>query len=432
MSSNKKNFFEELRNNPHIENNLSLIKETIEAQNIKPLPAKKSLLTLLVDLWSSNKFKAGVIGGVSVLALSSILLSVLLPNILGGSPTIDTPIVKTEPIFKGVKILSEDELPPVNNETYLIKESNVKNAFTSLDDLITSPSEIESSISGTIELNSEVYLSLSYSNPDEIEIDSVEISKNGGEYQVYTSDMFYEGSSFTNIIIDVGLMDDVENTYQVGDSLYILDGDSKICEKDGDDTISLSTIEFENYECDKVEEKIEMEKATFEYKLVDSASVLISPKLYLTDGQSLLINEDYEITSENLVFEFDNLKPYTDYEFGLFAYVDKRNGEMMKLTKIAGQKFRTLNYFDTISYSGYSTYISVTIKGLIEGAKIDALTLYDSSENIIKQMDEITFDPNTPFLITELEENATYTLEIVASLNGENPTTAYFEIKTQN
>ena len=137
-------------------------------------------------------------------------------------------------------------------------------------------------------------------------------------------------------------------------------------------------------------------------------SILISPKLYLTDGQSLLINEDYEITSENLVFEFDNLKPYTDYEFGLFAYVDKRNGEMMKLTKIAGQKFRTLNYFDTISYSGYSTYISVTIKGLIEGAKIDALTLYDSSENIIKQMDEITFDPNTPFLITELEENATY------------------------
>ena len=88
-----------------------------------------------------------------------------------------------------------------------------------------------------------------------------------------------------------------------------------------------------------------------------------------------------------------NLKPYTDYEFGLFAYVDKRNGEMMKLTKIAGQKFRTLNYFDTISYSGYSTYISVSIKGLIEGAKIDALTLYDSSWNVIKQMDEITFDP---------------------------------------
>ena len=241
--------------------------------------------------------------------------------------------------------------------------------------------------------------------------------------------MFYEGSSFTNIIIDVGLMDDVENTYQVGDSIFTLDGDSKICEKDGDDTISLSTIEFENYECDKVEEKIEMEKATFEYKLVDSASVLVSPKLYLTDGQSLLINEDYEITSENLVFEFDNLKPYTDYEFGLFAYVDKRNGEMMKLTKIAGQKFRTLNYFDNISYSRYSTYVSVTIKGLIEGAKIDALTLYDSSWNVIKQMDEITFDPNTPFLITELEENATYTLEIVASLNGENPTTAYFEIR---
>ena len=47
-------------------------------------------------------------------------------------------------------------------------------------------------------------------------------------------------------------------------------------------------------------------------------------------------------------------------------------------------------------------------------------------------MNEITFDPNTPFVIPEVEENATYTLEIVASLNGENPTTAYFKIEAEN
>lgn len=414
MIFDEKKFKEELLNNPKIENNYAKIIDKIHKENIEMLEPEYSLFDKFKDILSSKKVKIGVLSTAGILIVVGATLGGLLPNLGGPTPT-----VKVPPTFLGISLKKASEIP---NEAFNFNYKDLAN-------------NIE------IEENEKIVLDLSFNNPDSLEISSFKISRNEEEATEYTAEDYLEGSNYSHIYVDAGIMDTDEVTFKVSDLLYLdengvtndvlIEGETSLDLKvpvidpipDTDPEPDPNPEEPEEPEEEyheavltKINSEINIDSAKYDFNLVDVDSTLSNAKAYLYEGSNEIGNQDITL-SENFSVSFNGLTENKEYRIQIQADKALKDGSTNRNALLFSESFTTISYFDSFNVQANYTSANLVFTNLRDDVSIDKVDIY-SENNLISTLDNIAGDEvNIPDLLS----NHAYELRATLSINDEHP-----------
>lgn len=431
MNFDEKDFKKRLLNNESIEDHFLDIKERIKKENIEMLPYKPTFKDKIKAFFASKEFKVSLATSGSLALVCACCFLGFLPFLNQNNQNVNPPIEKVAPVFVGVTVKEETTVISSNNAQ--IKKGEHPNLnleeseFLTLDNFVNTDLELPADDSNSVDINTPIVLDVKLYNPNAYEIISLEIQRDGGEYVKYTNYMFMEGSDLTDIYINAGIMGDRPTSFHVGDIKYIDGTEIKICEKEGNDTIEVTPRYYEDFSLQNISKTIGYTNASFGFAFVDKASTLLNPKVYLTDGKELLIEDEIEL-GDNFEISFDSLYPNTTYEYGIYAYIDKKDGNSSVFTRIYDEKFTTPNYYESIDIKPSYNEIYLYINNLSPEASIDEVNVYDNSGYYLTTYNN--FDSDLVITLDNLYSSREYYVEVIASLEGINPTNTVYQTTT--
>ena len=414
MIFDEKKFKEELLNNPKIENNYAKIIDKIHKENIEMLEPEYSLFDKFKDILSSKKVKIGVLSTAGILIVVGATLGGLLPNLGGPTPT-----VKVPPTFLGISLKKASE---ITSEAF---NFNYKDLAENIE----------------IEKNEKIVLDLSFNNPDSLEISSFKISRNEEEATEYTAEDYLEGSNYSHIYVDAGIMDTDEVTFKVSDLLYLdengvtndvlIEGETSLDLKvpvidpipDTDPEPDPNPEEPEEPEEEyheavltKINSEINIDSAKYDFNLVDVDSTLSNAKAYLYEGSNEIGNQDITL-SENFSVSFNGLTENKEYRIQIQADKVLKDGSTNRNALLFSESFTTISYFDSFDIEESYTSANLVFTNLRDDVSIDKVDVY-SENSIVSTLENITGDEVS---IPDLLSNHSYELRATLSINNEHP-----------
>lgn len=414
MIFDEKKFKEELLNNPKIENNYAKIIDKIHKENIEMLEPEYSLFDKFKDILSSKKVKIGVLSTAGILIVVGATLGGLLPNLGGPTPT-----VKVPPTFLGISLKKASE---ITSEAF---NFNYKDLAENIE----------------IEKNEKIVLDLSFNNPDSLEISSFKISRNEEEATEYTAENYLEGSNYSHIYVDAGIMDTDEVTFNVSDLLYLDEnGVTNDVLIEGETTLDLKVPvidpipdtdpepdpnpeepeepeeEYHEAVLTKINSEINIDSAKYDFNLVDVDSTLSNAKAYLYEGSNEIGNQDITL-SENFSVSFNGLTENKEYRIQIQADKVLKDGSTNRNAPLFSESFTTISYFDSFDIEESYTSANLVFTNLRDDVSIDKVDVY-SENSIVSTLDDITGDEVS---IPDLLSNHAYELRATLSINNEHP-----------
>jgi len=357
-----------------------------------------------------NRRILGVSITAGALAACILILALLLPALLlpagsgGGGEGSGTPILpagKQIPIYQGMSV--SDTAPVVSESAALDsvlllsakgdihghrpeidKDKPFGEGHREVGDVIGDSLDVDSSKDERYyaKKNSDIYITVHLSNPDEFEI--LSFTLNGVKYSNY---MFEAGSDLENLVLKVNTGDSDGIVEYTIDAIKYVDGtEIKDVRMEGERTVSV-VITPEDQPTAALTLTPDFHSLAVSVEVTDREELIGASEkngvfAYLYDGETLVGEKALKIGENAVVFE--KLTSNTLYEVAIVAVYDALDGEGRSMHLLSKKAMYTKAYvlFDAVKLSGDTLSFSLLWDASLTDRTLASLTLYSENEKI--------------------------------------------------
>ena len=259
--------------------------------------------------------------------------------------------------------------------------------------------------------NSDIYITVHLSNPDEFEI--LSFTLNGVKYSNY---MFEAGSDLENLILKVNTGDhDGVVSYTIDAIKYVDGTEIKDVRMEGDRTVDV-VITPENQPTAALTPVADFYSMQVSVSVTDGAGLIGTGEkegvyAYIYDGERLIAEKKLSVGKNSVLF--DGLLSNTLYEVAVVGVYDALDGNGMSLHPLAKSALYTKAYvlFDEVDLCGDTLGFSLLWDEAVTDRILTSLALYSNGEKI----KDLPLDATT---VGGLESEKSYSIHAIA-VNGD-------------
>ena len=254
-----------------------------------------------------------------------------------------------------------------------------------LKELVEIDFEPVEKIESYVEINKPFIIEVHISNPLQFEIQSFTL--NGEKYASY---MFEKGSTMECVLLQTTAPSQPGYYEYTIDAIKYIDGTviKDVDMRRGDKTVKVGVSHVSPPAATITSSNIDVTSASFSLKVSDLERLCgdRNPKLYLSDGKTILYSSDLIIGSNDI--QFENLTASTIYEFGVACVYDFVDERQMHSEWILTKEFETKNAIEISNIKTTKTDISFEIVKKNDTVIIDKVSLYDTTtDSLIEELE---------------------------------------------